>query len=203
MTCPLDIKFVPVVERQLNVFSLKLVDDSAIVNSMNRDLPAAVLVEQSIALFPQSCNVDRRDVESVFIDAKIRASLLLIGIDLSQNNIFRIVIPNDNFPKKLPIGLAIKTPKMSLQTPIQAVNINVLTGKNVLIPEDGGKRLHLHEPGAQRAIRVANQPEVHSHEIRLRIIIRHAKPLRNGLIASLQIFGIVEKLSRKGSADLS
>ena len=91
----------------VTALALQFVDDAAVVDAPHLDLAAVFAVEEPIAALDQRQNVDDGDAEFALRDQEIRQRLLVLGIDLHQDHVLRIVIGDDEPPHQLPVGIAV------------------------------------------------------------------------------------------------
>ena len=113
MAGPLDIEFVAQIEGKRDAFALQFVDDAAIVDAANFDFAAVLEVIELIAALHQRQNVDDRDAELALRDQKIGQRLLMLGIDLHQDHVLRIVIGDDELPQQPPVGIVVKAAEIN------------------------------------------------------------------------------------------
>jgi hypothetical protein len=112
---PFDVEVVSVVERELDGFSLEFVDDGSIVDTMNGDFASFALIEEAIALLAEFGDVDGGDVEPVLVDAEVGESLLVVRIDLEEDDVFGVVVADDDLAEELPVALLGETAEVRLQ----------------------------------------------------------------------------------------
>ena len=139
MACPLDLEIVTVVEGELDVFAVKLIGDGAVVDAVDRDFAAIVLIEEAIVLFADFGDVDRGNVEPVLVDVEVRQSLLLGGIDLKRTAALWVVVADDDFLEKSPVGFLVEAAEIAIEIGIEFEGFDVLVREDVLIAAMEGK----------------------------------------------------------------
>src|ERR1700733_6627630 len=72
------------VERQLDLFTLQLIHNAAVVNAMHRKLTPILFVEQPLSTLLQVEDIDDRNPQVALRGQKIAESLLLLRMDLQQ-----------------------------------------------------------------------------------------------------------------------
>jgi hypothetical protein len=108
MASPLDVKGVAVVEGKLDVLALELVDDGTIEDAVYWDVVAVALVEEAVALLAEFGDVDCGDVKLVLVDVEVRKGLLIVGIDFEEDDVFGVVVSDDNLAEELPVGIFVE-----------------------------------------------------------------------------------------------
>ena len=126
MSGPLDVEFVAQIEGQRDALALQFVDDAAVVDAADFDLAAVLAVEQLLAALLQRQNVDDGDSEPALCDQKIRQRLLMLGIDLHQDDVLRIVISDDELPHQTPVGIVVVTAEVNPEIRRQTVRLDIL-----------------------------------------------------------------------------
>jgi len=200
MAGPLDVEVVTIVEGELDVLVIELVDDGSVVDAVDGDLAAAVLVVEAVALLAELGDVDGGDTELVFVDVEVGESLLVVGVDLEEDYVFGGVIAEDDLMEELPVSLLGVVAEMPLQAGIEAVGFDVLRGEEILVAEDGGEGLHLDELRLQGAVEVADEAEVDGHEVGDWIVVGNAILRWHSLFGGLKVCGVVEELMREDRA---
>ena len=194
MAGPLDVEIVSIIERELDFLVLEVVDDGAVIYTVDGDLAAFSLVKEAVALLAEFCDVDGGDVELVLVDVKVGEGFLVVGVDLEEDYVFGIVFADDDLAEELPVGLFGESAEMSLKGAIEVVGFDVLAGEEILITEDGGEGLELDQFWTERTVGVSHETEVDGHEVGLWIFVGDAEPIGDGGVRGLHVGGIVEEL---------
>jgi hypothetical protein len=202
MAGPLDLEVVPVVEGEVDLFALEFVDDGAVVDAVDGDVAAVAMVEEAIAAFDEGGDVDGGDAELVLIDVEVGEGLLVGGVDLEEDYVLGCVIVEDDLREELPVGLFVEATEVPGERGVEVVGFDVLAAEDVLIAEDGGEGLEFDELWTEGAVGVANEAEVHGHEVGLGVLVGHAVLRGDALLGGLQVGGVVEELMGELGAGL-
>ena len=83
------------VERQLDALAHQFVDDRTVVDALDLDLAAVFVVVELAAALDQRHDIDDRDSQFLLRDQEIGQRLLVLRIDLHQDDVFGIVLADD------------------------------------------------------------------------------------------------------------
>src|SRR5690348_13365802 len=107
MSRPFNVQFLAQIKRQLNAFADHLVDDHAVVDATNLNLPAAAIVVQLSSLLLELQNIYGFDCAQLFGQEEIWQRLLLHGINFHEDDVLRSVPAEDGTAEELAIGIVI------------------------------------------------------------------------------------------------
>ena len=170
------------VERQLNAFRLQLVDDAAVVNTPHFDFAAIFGVVELFAMLFQRHDVDYRDTKLPLRNQEVWQRFLVQRVDLHQDYILGIVLPDDQFPHQLDIRDVVVAAEVNPEVFQQPIRVDVLLCRNRLISVKRRKGLELYELGIEPTLRVAHQPEIDRHKHGSDRFVGHVVLGRYGLL---------------------
>src|ERR1700751_4485533 len=101
MSSPFDIEVVAEVERQRDSLALQFIDDGAVVNALDRNLLAILLIEELAVLLADLRDADGSNAEHLLGQQEVGTRLLLFGMDFHQDDIFGIVSGDDGVTEQL------------------------------------------------------------------------------------------------------
>src|SRR5271155_575704 len=90
MSRPFHIKRLGQIEGQLDAFALELIYDATIIDTVDGNFTASLLVEEALAALLQLKNIHHRNAQLLLSDSKIAERLLLFRVDLQQDHIFGV-----------------------------------------------------------------------------------------------------------------
>jgi hypothetical protein len=87
--CPFDVERIAVVEWQLDLLALEFVDDGAVVNAADGNVPVAVAVVKLASPLHDVPDIYHRNAKHARGECEISLSFLVPWIDFEQHDIFR------------------------------------------------------------------------------------------------------------------
>ena len=127
-------------------------------------------------------------------DEEVWQCLLMLGIDLHQDHVLRIVPADNQLAHQCAVGTVIETAQVDAQVRTQTKAVDVLLRRHRLVSVERRKGLQLDELGFQPAFAVANQSEVHLHKHRSRRFVGNVVFRRDRLVGNAQILRAGQQL---------
>ena len=115
MAGPLDLEIVAPVESEFDILTFQFVDDRAVVDTPDRGALSITLVVEPRAFLSYLHDVDSADAEHFLGEQEIGQSLLVGGIDLHEDDVFRIVRTEDGAMEELAVRVGLKAAEKVFQ----------------------------------------------------------------------------------------
>src|SRR5271155_2494049 len=141
MAGPLHVEIVAKIERQLDAFAFQFIDDGAVINSLDWNAFAGLIVIKFSALFANLSDADGSDAEHLFRKQEIGTGLLFLGMHFHQNDVGWIVAGDNRIPQKAVVRGRVEAAEEITELRIQAEYINVSMRKDGLIGVEGREGL--------------------------------------------------------------
>jgi len=120
------------------------------------------------------------DAEAVGSDVEVRESFLADGVDVDEDDGFRIVAGDDGLVEELPELRLVEAAEQITEGRIEGEGGAVGFAEGKLKSEDGGEGLHLDETWSEMAGGLADEAEVGSEEVGMRGLVGGAPGFGDG-----------------------
>src|ERR1700733_15891979 len=144
MPSPLHVKIIAIVEGQRDACALELIDDSAVVDALDRNVTGPVAIEEPPPFPLQLRNIDGADAQSVLVYMEVGESLLRFGRCFQQDNILRRMVADDHAAQEPPVACVVMSAEKAVEICRQVEDARIVVEQHGLKAEDGRKGLQLH-----------------------------------------------------------
>src|ERR1700674_1752068 len=141
MPRPLHIELIPEIKWQSYALAFQFIDDGAVINPLNRDPFAVLFIKKTPSLFANLRDAHGSNPEQLLCQQKIWTRLLLLGMDLHQHHIRRIVPRYNRVLQKLLVGSRVQPTQKVAKLRIEREHIDVSLRQHRLIRIKGREGL--------------------------------------------------------------
>jgi hypothetical protein len=210
MAGPFEVEGLAVIEGEWDLFADELVDDGAVVDAANGNEARAFAVGE--APEPggrigrgvnrlEGGDVNDADTKVVGSDVEVGEGFLLGGIDVDEDDGFRIVAGDDGAVEELPIAGVVEAAEEIGERRIEREGRAIGFANGELKSEDRGEGLHLDEARGQAAVGLADEAEIGSEEMGMGVLRGGAPGFGNCGEGAREVGGIVDQLEGELGAD--
>src|SRR4051794_2157581 len=192
--CPFDLEWIAVIEGQLDLLALEFVDDGAVVNAVDGNVPVAVSVVELASPLHDLPDIYHRNAKHARGECEISLGFLVPWIDFEQDDIFRIMVGDDRTMQERLVRIGIESVEVHARSAGDVVSFEIGLRERRLVRIQRRERLQFDELRMDATVVRAREAEVNLHKQWALGLVRHVPFGRDGRVRSAAVFRILNEL---------